>query len=85
MNAGNAILLNLLPILSMMVRRSAGDSAIVPNIGAKTMPKNKDPPTHIDAQVRCTQKTKTSANAITKEIDVNTIIRIVLEKILMRF
>ena len=52
MKAGNAILLNLLPILSMMVRRSAGDSAIVPNIGAKTIPKNNDPPTHIDAQVR---------------------------------
>ena len=69
----------------MKVSRSAGDSAIVPNMGAKTIPKNKDPPTQIDAQVRCTQKTKTSASAIMKQIDVNTIIRIVLEKILMRF
>lgn len=85
MNAGNAILLNLLPILSIRLRRSAGDSATVPNMGANTIPKNKDPPTQIDAHVRCTQKTKASANAITKEFDVNTIIRIVLEKILMRF
>lgn len=67
MNDGNAILLNLLPILSMSASRSAGESAIVPNMGAKTIPKNKDPPTHIDAQVKCTQKTKTSANAITKQ------------------
>lgn len=67
MNDGNAILLNLLPILSMNASRSAGESAIVPNMGAKTIPKNKDPPTHIDAQVKCTQKTKTSANAITKQ------------------
>ena len=66
-NDGNANLLNLLPILSIRARRSAGDSAIVPSIGAKTIPKNKDPPTHIDAQVRCTQKTKTSTNAITKQ------------------
>ena len=67
MNDGNAILLNLLPILSMSASRSAGESAIVPNMGAKTIPKNKDPPTHIDAQVKCNQKTKTSANAITKQ------------------
>lgn len=67
MNDGNAILLNLLPILSMSASRSAGESAIVPNMGAKTIPKNKDPPTHIDAQVKCTQKTKTSANVITKQ------------------
>ena len=67
MNDGNAILLNLLPILNMSASRSAGESAIVPNIGAKTIPRNKDPPTHIDAQVKCTQKTKTSANAITKQ------------------
>ena len=67
MNDGNAILLNLLPILSMSASRSAGESAIVPNMGAKTIPRNKDPPTHIDAQVRCTQKTKTSANVITKQ------------------
>lgn len=67
MNDGNAILLNLLPILSMSASRSAGESAIVPNMGAKTIPRNKDPPTHIDAQVKCTQKTKTSANVITKQ------------------
>jgi hypothetical protein len=36
-------------------------------MGAKTIPRNKDPPTQIDAQVKCAQKTKTSANAITKQ------------------
>jgi hypothetical protein len=55
-------------------------------MGARTTPKNKDPPTHIDAQVKWTQKTKTSVNTITKEeIAPYTIIRIVLEKILMHF
>lgn len=78
--------MNLLPILSIRVRRFAGDSAIVPNMGARTTPKNKDPPTHIDAQVKWTQKTKTSVNTITEEeIAPYTIIRIVLEKILMHF
>jgi hypothetical protein len=49
----------------MKVRRSYDDLDIVPNMGAKTIPKNNDPPTHIDAQIKCTQMTRTSAKAIT--------------------
>jgi hypothetical protein len=61
---GIAILLNCLPILIISAIRSSTVIVMILSIGERTIPTKIDPPTHIEAQVRCNHMIKLSARTI---------------------
>ena len=68
---GIAILLNCLPILIISTTRSSTVLVIVLSIGERTMPRKIEPPTHIEAQVRCNHMIRLSVKAISLTNDVS--------------
>src|SRR5919109_1709332 len=61
---GIAILLNCLPTLIISTTRSSTVFVIVLSIGERIMPMKIDPPTHIEAQIRCNHMMRLSARTI---------------------
>jgi hypothetical protein len=61
---GIAILLNCLPILIISATRSSTVFVTVFSIGERTMPRKIEPPTHIEAQVKCNHMIRLSVKAI---------------------
>src|SRR5918998_4614114 len=63
-NAGTVILLNRLPILTISATISSSDLVCDLRTGTSTIPRKIEPPTHIDAPIRCTHMTRPSATAM---------------------
>ena len=63
-NDGSATMLNLLPTLIIIERRSSILFVIEPSIGARIKPRKIEPPTHIEAQIKYNQIIKTSMSGI---------------------
>jgi len=61
---GTAILLNFLPTRIIIVSLSSTDSEIVFKSGARTTPRKSDPPTQIEAEIRCAQVMRASTIGI---------------------
>ena len=61
---GIAILLNRLPILIISAIRSSNVPVILLSMGASTMPRKIEPPTHIEAVTKCTHVSKLSIRDI---------------------
>jgi hypothetical protein len=61
---GIAILLNRLPILIISAMRSSNVPVILLSMGASTMPRKIEPPTHIEAATKCTQVNRLSVRDI---------------------
>src|ERR671928_981723 len=62
--AGTVILLNRLPTLTMSVTSSSSDFVYDLRTGTSTTPIKIEPPTHIEAHIKCTHVTRPSATAI---------------------
>jgi hypothetical protein len=62
--AGTVILLNRLPIFTISATSSSTDFVYDFKTGTSTTPIKSEPPTHIEAHIRCTQVTRPSATAI---------------------